>query len=490
MFISMQAKKQLMKRSYAFTLLLGMAALSGCYKLRGYYGTKSYDPVIRPVRTPDIQLPDGYAIEMVCNNLNFPTDVTFDEQGNLYAIEAGYSYGEIFTTPKLLKIEPNGSKKEIASGGKNGPWTAVDYYEGNFYVSEGGTLEGGNILKISPDGKITKIITGLPSYGDHHTDGVVVKDGYIYFGQGTATNSAVVGKDNMDFGWLSRKKDFHDVPCADVILAGENYETENVLSEEKEKIQTGAYVPYGTKTTKGQVIKGSIPCSGAVMRMPVNGGALELVAWGFRNPFGLSFAPDGKLFVTDNGYDTRGSRPVFGAGDLLWDVKANTWYGWPDYSGGDSLAGENFKARSIRPNSLLLKHSNEPPKPVAVFGVHSSANGFDFSTNPAFGYTGDAFVAQFGDMSPNVGSIYAPVGFKVVKVNVSTGDVMDFAVNKGRVNGPASSLKSGGLERPVSAEFNRDGSALYIVDFGVLEVTEKGPAPKQSTGIIWKIIKQ
>jgi hypothetical protein len=47
---------------------------------------------------------------------------------------------------------------------------------------------------------------------------------------------------------------------------------------------------------------------------------LELVAWGFRNPFGLAFASGGALFVTDNGYDDRGSRAVWGTGDYLWDV--------------------------------------------------------------------------------------------------------------------------------------------------------------------------
>jgi len=483
-----------MKKAHTFILVLGCSApalfLSGCYKLRGHYGTKSYETVNRPVRTPDIQLPEGYAIEMVASGLNFPTSVAFDDKGQAYVIEAGYSYGEIYTVPKLLKLDANGKVTEIAHGGKNGPWTALDYYNGNFYVSEGGTLEGGRILKITPDGQITKIVEGLPGYGDHHTDGVTIgNDGYIYFGQGTATNSAVVGKDNFNFGWLARKKDFHDIPCEDVVLAGENYETENVLSEDKEKVKTGAYVPYGTQTVKGQVIKGALPCTGSVMRVPINGGPLELVAWGFRNPYGLAFSPDGKLFVSENGFDTRGSRPVFGAGDYLWEVKEKAWYGWPDYAGGDSLAGENFKARSIRPKSVLLKHPMEPPKPAAVFAVHSSANGFDFSFNPSFGYTGDAFVAQFGDMAPDVGTIYGPVGFKVVRVNVKTGDVTDFAVNKGFVNGPASSLKSGGLERPVAAKFNKEGDALYIVDFGVMEVTDKGPAPKQNTGIIWKIIK-
>jgi glucose/arabinose dehydrogenase len=480
-----------MKRTAFLLITIFLTGLlNSCYKLRGHYGTKSYEPVNRPVRTPDIQLPEGYAIEMVAAGINFPTGICFDEKGQAYIIEAGYSYGEIFTVPKLLRIESNGKTTEIAHGSKNGPWTAIDYYNGNFYVSEGGTMEGGKILKISLEGQISKIVENLPSYGDHHTDAVTIgKDGYIYFGQGTATNSAVVGKDNFAFGWLARKKDFHDIPCEDVYLTGENFETENVLSEDKEKVKTGAYVPFATSTTKGQLIKGALPCTGAIMRVPLNGGPLELVAWGLRNPYGLAFTPEGRLYVTENGYDTRGSRPVYGTADFMYEVKSKTWYGWPDYSGGDSLADENFRARSIRPTSLLLKHPQQPPKPTAVFGVHSSANGFDFSRNAAFGFEGDAFVALFGDMAPDVGSIYGPVGFKVVRVNVKTGDVVDFAVNKGNVNGPASSQKSGGFERPVAAKFNREGNALYVVDFGVLEVTDKGPAPKQNTGIIWKITK-
>jgi glucose/arabinose dehydrogenase len=484
-----------MKKINSITSLLisfmAILLLSSCFKLRGYYGTKSYEPVNRPVDPSDIVLPKEYKIEMITTGLNFPSSITFDDKGRAYVIEAGYSYGEIFTTPRLLRLESDGKTTEIAKGGNNGPWTSVDFSDDYFYISEGGVMEGGRILKISMDGKITKLVDDLPSFGDHHTNAVIVgSDGYIYFGQGTATNSAVVGEDNFKMGWLSRKKDFHDIPCEDIILSGENFESENVLSEEKEKVKTGAYVPFGTKTVKGQVIHGSLPCSGSVMRIPKNGGPIELVAWGLRNPFGLRFTSSGKLFVTENGFDVRGSRPVFGGADYLYEIQSKTWYGWPDFSGGDSLADENFKNREIRPKSVLLKYKQLPPKPKAVFGVHSSSNGFDFSFNSSFGYTGDAFVAQFGDMSPQVGSVYGPVGFKVVRVNMANGDVEDFAVNKGFTNGPSSTLKNGGLERPVDAKFSKDGSALYVVDFGVMEITKKGPAPKKNTGIIWKITKQ
>src|SRR5205085_2853513 len=107
----------------------------------------------------------------------------------------------------------------------------------------------------------------------------------------------------------------------DITLRGLNFETQNVLSEEHEKVETGAYVPYGTKTSNGQIIKGRIPCTGAVMRVPLSGGYPELVAWGFRNPYGLAFLNDGRIYVSDNGYDKRASRPVFSEGDLLWKVK-------------------------------------------------------------------------------------------------------------------------------------------------------------------------
>jgi glucose/arabinose dehydrogenase len=479
------------KRYLSILLILPAVLLSGCFKLRGTYGTKNYEAVARPVNVGDIKLPDGYQIEPVCTGLTFPTDMTFDDKGNVYVIEAGYSYGEIFTEPRLLKVDAKGSVTEIAKGGKNGPWTAVDFHDGNFYVAEGGVVEGGKILRFDMTGKMTVLAEGLPGYGDHHTNAVRVgDDGYIYFGQGTATNSGVVGNDNHRFGWLARKRDFHDIPCEDVVLAGVNYTTENALSAEKEKIETGAFVPYGTKTVKGQVIKGQLPCTGAVMRLPLKGGPLELVAWGFRNPYGLSFAPDGSLFVTENGFDTRGSRPVFGAGDLMWKVESKKWYGWPDYAGDDSLSGEHYKARKIRPQSLLLKDPNKVPKPTAMFGVHSSANLFDFSRSAAFGYEGQAFVAQFGDMAPDVGTIYGPVGFKVVRVNTSTGEIADFVVNKGELNGPASTQKSGGVERPNSVRFSPDGKEMYIVDFGVLEVTDDGAAPKKKTGMIWKVTKK
>ncbi len=436
----------------------------------------------RKIAPADIAVPEGYAVDVVATGLTFPTGVTFDDAGTLYVVESGYVYGEKFTTARLLRVQDQ-RFTEIARS-RNGPWTGVEHHGGAFYIAEGGQLEGGRILRVDKGGKLTVLVEGLPSLGDHHTNGPAIgRDGYLYFGQGTATNSAVVGTDNTKFGWLKRHPEFHDVPCQDVTLSGANFET----GDEK-KALTGAFLPYGTASTPQQVVAGQVPCSGAILRVPLAGGKPELVAWGFRNPFGLTFAADGTLYATDNGYDERGSRPVFGAGDVLWRVQPGAWYGWPDYSAGEAIDNDTYQSPGDdSPKRLLAANPSKPPAPTAILPVHASANGFDFSRNAAFGHVGQAFIAIFGDQAPVVGKVVNPVGFKVIRVDLQTGVSHDFAVNRGKQNGPASLLKRGGLERPVAARFDPSGQALYVVDFGVLAMSDEGASAEEGTGVIWRI---
>jgi glucose/arabinose dehydrogenase len=415
-----------------------------------------------------------------------------DEYDRVHVVESGYSYGEVFTTPRLLRLEPDGQLTVVAAGRNNGPWTGGSYHQGAFYISEGGELEGGRILRITPDGQITVLVEDLPSRGDHHTNRPVVgPDGYVYFGVGTYTNSGVVGPDNYFAGWLKRHPELHDIPGQDIVLTGHNHKSHNPLTANPlDKVTTGAYVPFGTPTTAGQVIPGRLPCNGAILRVPAAGGPLELVAWGFRNPFSLAFAPDGRLFATENSYDVRGSRPVFSTGDLLWCVQPGLWYGWPDFWAGEPLIEPRFRPQpglKPQPQFLLAQHPNCPPKPVARLGVRSSSDGLDFSRNPAFGHVGEAFIAVYGDHTgPGMGRVDQPVGFRVVRVNVQDGVIEDFLVNKAG-NGPASKVGGGGLERPVDVRFNTDGTALYVVDFGVMTASLTGPKPHPGTGVLWRV---
>ncbi|HYE21090.1 MAG TPA: hypothetical protein VEA69_21765 [Tepidisphaeraceae bacterium] len=482
-------------------LLLALCCCStlapGCFAVRGSAGggQVAFTPP-RAVNPADVAVPPGYRIEVVTTGLTFPSAVAFDDQNRPHVVEAGYSYGEQFATPRLLRVEPGGATTVVAAGDKEtGPWTGAAFHDGAFYVAQGGELAGGRIVRITPDGKTTPLVENLPTRGDHHTNGPAIgPDGYLYFGVGTATNAAVVGTDNFEFGWLKRHPGFHDIPAKDVRLTGKNFESDNPLTPDpNDRATTGAYVPFGTATTAGQVIPGRMPCNGAVLRVPARGGGTpELVAWGLRNPFGLAFDPAGTLYVTENQYDVRGSRPVYGTGDLLWAIRPGTWYGWPDFHGGEPLTWhDHFKSpHHAGPEFLLAEHPNPAPQPAARLGVHAAAGGLDFSRDAAFGHRGEAFVALFGDMSPKVGKVLGPVGYHVVRVDPSTGVVRAFAVNRGPKNGPASLLKSGGLERPVAVRFAPDGRALYVVDFGVMTVTEAGPRPFPGTGVLWRITRE
>ena len=475
----------------AVPLVALVATLPACFAMRSSKGggQAAFEPP-RRTEPEGVALPAGYRIEVVATGLSLPTGVAFDDAGRVYLTEAGYSYGEVWTTPRLLRVERDGRLTQVAAG-TGAPWNGLAFHDGAFYVAAAGHRDGGRIVRIALDGTTTTVVDSLPSLGDHHTNGPVVgRDGFLYFGQGTATNAAVVGLDNSEFGWLERHPGFHDIPCGDVTLAGRNYTTPNPLTEADDRAVTGAYVAFGTSTTPGQVVPGRLPCGGAIMRVRTSGGALDLVAWGLRNPFGLAFAPDGRLYATENSFDERGSRGVFGSGDVLWRIEPGAWYGWPDYHAGRSLADTQwYKPRGEpAPGHVLASHPGTPPAPAAVLGVHASANGLDFSRSAAFGHVGEAFVALFGDMAPKVGKVLSPVGFKVVRVNVATGVTEDFATNRGKTNGPASWLGGAGLERPVAVRFDPAGTALYVVDFGVMTIGEQ-TRPVPGTGVLWRITR-
>ena len=476
----------------AAVALLGLS-LGGCYVMRPSSGggqTEFTPP--RQLNPGHIAVPAGFTVEAVARDLTFPTAVVTDEANRVYVVEAGYSYGEKWTTPRLLRIGNDGSATPVAVG-ERGPWTGASYHDGFFYIAESSST-GGRILKIDRSGKVDVLLDGLPPAADHHTNRPVVgPDGYVYFGQGTATNSGVVGEDNAKMGWLKRDPSGHDIPCRDTALAGVNFESKHVLAPEKGTVKTGAFVPFGRETRAGEVIPGRVPCSGAILRVARTGGKAELVAWGLRNPFGLTFAPDGALYVSENGYDERGSRPVFGSADFLWKIESGAWYGWPDFVGGRPITQSDFKPPAKPEHRFVMaKHPGTPKQPSALLGVHSSSSGLDISRNAAFGYSGQAFVAQFGDIAKESGKVLHPVGFKVVRVDLTNGVVEDFMTNRGEHNAPASRHKKGaqgsaGLERPVDVRFDNSGTQLYVVDFGVMTVGKSGIKPHENTGVLWRI---
>ncbi|HEY8489286.1 MAG TPA: hypothetical protein VIL38_09465 [Thermaerobacter sp.] len=231
------------------------------------------------------------------------------------------------------------------------PVTGIAFLDGFLYVAEGGNP--GRITRVAPDGSRQVIVDGLRSGADHFTGELVAgPDGRLYFGVGTATNSAVVGVDNFVFGWLPDLPSFHDVPARDLVLRGINFATVDPLASPVPggpllgtRAVTGAYHPFGEPSTPGEVVEGQLLANGAIYRVNPDGSGLEVFADGLRNPFGLGFAPDGRLLAIDQGYDARGSRPVFNALEPLWVIQRGGWYGWPDFVAGIPVTNPRFDVR-------------------------------------------------------------------------------------------------------------------------------------------------
>src|SRR5215207_2968275 len=108
--------KMIMRSARAVIAVALVATLSACFAMRPSNGggqTRFDAP--RRLDPQSVLLPAGYRLEVVASGLNLPTGVTFDDQGRVYVVEAGYSYGEVWSTPRLVRVEGDGRLTQIAS---------------------------------------------------------------------------------------------------------------------------------------------------------------------------------------------------------------------------------------------------------------------------------------------------------------------------------------------------------------------------------------
>jgi glucose/arabinose dehydrogenase len=480
--------------------MLRLSALAYSTILVGCHGAgPRTDPELttRDVDVADVGLPEGYRLTVVTTGLTFPSCVFLGEDGSVHVVESGYCYGEAFATPRILRITEEGGTEVVAQARANADedprsaqaWTGAVQYDGHYLVASNGIPT--RILRVR-NGGVEVLVDGLPSLADHHLNPPVVgPDGWIYFGQGSATNAGVVGVDNAKFGWLERTPQVHDVPAQDLVSAGREFETEDPLGEGEDDVaSTGAYAPFGSTNAAGDVIVGSPTSTGVIYRVQPESGQIEIHASGLRNPFGLEFHPDGSLYAVENAFDERGSRPVYGAPDCIWRIDAGRWYGWPDFCAGIPLTHPRFDGGDGPPGFLLAEHPETPPRPAALLPVHSSGCGIAIARNDAFGPANHAYVAQFGDMSPGVGTTYGRVGFDVLRVDLTNGVSERFLTNLGDENGPASALRTNGIERPVDVCFDASGNSLYVLDFGIVEDEGGKIVPRPGTGTLFEITRE
>jgi glucose/arabinose dehydrogenase len=438
---------------------------------------------VRPLRPTDINVPDGYKIEVAVKDLAAPTMIAFDDQGRMLIAESAYGGGG---EPKVTRIESNGEKTILAQGNDFGtelPITSVAFHDGQVYVVHAGTVS-----VIDANGQFRDIISGLPGQGDHQADQLVFKENLMYLSIGTVTNSGVVGEDNAVFGWLKKPelRQLHEVPCKDITLTDQTFTTDNPLEEGDQTVETSPYSAFGTLSPAGSTVMGDVKCNGAVLSANPDGSNLQVVAWGLRNPYGLEVGSDGALYITMHAFDARGSRPVEDAWDCFYKVEDGAWYGWPDFACGVPVTDAQFRPKDKpQPQFLISNHPTEnPPQPIAKFNPHAATNGFAFAPSTDWGKPTDAFIALFGDFTPATGTVPEPQGVRVVRLDTTTGEISDFITNKFSVE--ASKRTAGGLEHPSDVTFGSDG-AMHITDWGVAHITVDGLKLEPNTGVVWKV---
>ncbi|MEY8762870.1 MULTISPECIES: hypothetical protein [Clostridium] len=226
---------------------------------------------------------------------------------------------------------------------------SIDYSKDNLYYSSGDKIYRYNLKQ----GKNTVLLKNIPNYGDYKDSLLRINGDCIYISIGSATNSAVVGDDNK---WVKENFYAHDVTPEDITLGGINFG----------KYRRGAFQSYNTRSLKGQIVPKHFPGNASVITYDINNGNSETFAWGIRNINGMDFTSTNKLICSVGGMENRGSRPVVGDTDYIYEIKKGIWYGWPDYSGGDPVISPKFKSVKGSPLQFVLDNhpSTNPPAPL------------------------------------------------------------------------------------------------------------------------------
>jgi glucose/arabinose dehydrogenase len=496
-------------------LMVGGCSLQSPSYPQGIY-PREFPQVPRPSAAA-AQVPPGYRVEVVMTDLTYPTSVAFDDRGNLYVAEAGYAYGDPVAPARILRVSPDGGMAIVAEQ-LGGPINDILWHNGRLYISH-----FGKISVRQPDGRVRDLVTDLPVSGGHQNNQMSVgPDGKLYFGLGTVTNSGVVGLDNAyPFMSLLLWPDMRDVPAKDIRLRGEtfltpqpnnvmarqgrlvslwrnlSYAMASIFSRDPDRsmlVRTGAFQPFGTSDKRK--IRGQVKANGTVLRMNPDGSDLEVYAWGLRNPYGVMWGPDGRLYASENAFDERGSRPIANAEDNIWVIRQDAWYGWPDYSSGIPVTDPRFRSeRGPAPEFLLAEH---PPveKPLLTRPKHAGLTKLDFSRSREFGFEGQMFLGEFGAGVPITGADKVKAGHQVVRIDTETGEVEVFFTARQAALGPegAEYISTAAPKHPVGVRFSPDGSALYVVDIGAISpfLAGAGPFPRAfpGTGVIWRISRE
>ncbi|WDC83488.1 hypothetical protein PL321_12285 [Caloramator sp. mosi_1] len=83
-------------------------------------------------------------------------------------------------------------------------------------------------------------------------------------------------------------------------------------------------MPFNMQSGKDSVVKGKTPGNASIYRTYVGSTNLDLFAYGIRNPINIVFTHDNKAYVSVQGMENRGQRPIDNGCDYIYEVKKET----------------------------------------------------------------------------------------------------------------------------------------------------------------------
>lgn len=454
--------------------LAALLLLTGCSTLgqlawqaadqAGRYSSKRVD-------VAEIQVPDGHRAVRIVNGLNFPSAFTFDGAGTIYILES-HTVPAPMLKPKIVRVGKDGAISRVRlDGGPQGD-TAIGltFHDGWLYFSREEKDATFTIARVRPDGgSVEPVVRNIPVLGDHDVNHLVFdRDGTLYFGIGSATNSGVVtAGDPVNEKWLKKHPEGRDLPCRDLVLTGQTFNDPQGT--------TGAYQPH--KQSSAKTVRAEPLCTSAIYRLRQGSTAPELVAWGFRNPVALGFDSNGGLVVANQGGDVRSARPLATDPDSVLRVRDGAWYGWPDYDAALNAFPippviDRAASGLAAPDRGLLIAATEPHAAVSGLAVMQD---------------GAILVAEMGDFKPMTDPNAATrAGFQVERI--SGGNIAPLLRNNNEGDAePASTLDlRNGFERPVDVRIGPDG-LIYVLDFGAFVTSGGEPKAFPKTGKLFRI---
>src|SRR5687767_9780002 len=385
-----------------------------------------------------VEYPADTEFTEVVRGLTGPIDVEFDKDGTMVVVEGGIGGRE----PRLFAVKPDGTQFDIYPVGRRFPVSLFNkgfqIYgpvggiavsgDGTVYCSHRDENGLGVITAFKYDGTHRDVVGGLPARGDHGMGDVAIgPGGRLWFACGSATNSGVVGGDNWDVGWVKQYPLFSDRPFTDMKLRGYRFDSPNPragLFGGADVARTGPFQAFGVSNlSRVPRVRDDRPTA-AVYSCSSGGGGLRVEAHGVRFARGIAFDEYGNPYMTNQGMQLRGTRPITDDPDALLLVISGTWYGWPDYSTDLAPVDEpRFQPQServmrmviasgYRDISFLIDHdaSNSPDRLfrprrtllAATFQPLSGASLFAFvpGNGPLSAFRGQAVVALSGDRAP------------------------------------------------------------------------------------------